>query len=213
MPRPSNTEARRAQITLGLMKAMAKHGYDGASIGDIAKAAKLATGLVHYHFKDKLEILTALTQYLCDEQVRGLRWYLETRGPSEAVDAVVDYFLGVGATSQPDVLACWVTLSGEALRHKSVQRIVEATLTSVKELLREHLERDQAAGAGAGGPHEVAPDALAAAIIAAVQGYFVVAGTARDLIPRGSAAVTLKAMIHGALRAPPAHSSSARRSP
>ena len=41
MPRPSNTAERRAQITGALVKVMARRGYDGATIADIAKAARL----------------------------------------------------------------------------------------------------------------------------------------------------------------------------
>ena len=41
---------------------MAKRGYDGASVADIAKAARLTPGLVHYHFKNKQELI-----YECHE--------------------------------------------------------------------------------------------------------------------------------------------------
>lgn len=57
MPRPTNTSDRRAQIIDALIAVMATQGYDGASIGDIARHAGLAPGLVHYHFDSKLEIL------------------------------------------------------------------------------------------------------------------------------------------------------------
>lgn len=57
--RPPNTNARRAQISGGLIKVMAKRGYDGASVNEIAKAAELTPGLIHYHFKNKQEILLA----------------------------------------------------------------------------------------------------------------------------------------------------------
>ena len=72
MPRPSNSEARRAQITRALMKVMAKRGYDGASVADIAKAAKLTPGLVHYHFESKQEILLELLASLVARHEAGL---------------------------------------------------------------------------------------------------------------------------------------------
>jgi TetR/AcrR family transcriptional repressor of bet genes len=62
--RPSNTEERRQQIVAGLLRVMAERGYEGASVAAIAKAAELTPGLVHYHFKDKQEILLTLAEQL-----------------------------------------------------------------------------------------------------------------------------------------------------
>src|SRR3954470_3511156 len=72
MPRPSNTEERRAQITRALVKVMAKRGYDGASVADIARAARLTPGLVHYHFKSKRDILLAVLRDLVARHDAGL---------------------------------------------------------------------------------------------------------------------------------------------
>src|SRR5690242_8084135 len=84
MPRPSNTEERRAQITGALMKVMARSGYDGASIADIAEAAHLTPGLVHYHFKNKQEILLAALH----ELVARHRERLEARLEKALIDVV-----------------------------------------------------------------------------------------------------------------------------
>jgi TetR/AcrR family transcriptional repressor of bet genes len=72
MARPSNTEERRQQIVEGLLRVMAKRGYERASIAEIAKEAGLSSGLVHYHFKDKQEILlTAVEQLAARVRTRG----------------------------------------------------------------------------------------------------------------------------------------------
>ena len=57
MARQSNTDERRAQIATALVDVMARRGYDGASVADIARAAGLTAGLVHYHFETKHAIL------------------------------------------------------------------------------------------------------------------------------------------------------------
>jgi len=80
MARPSNTDERRLQIMGALVKVMAKRGYDGASVADIARAARLTPGLVHYHFKNKQEILLAALrdlvarrgEYICGSRI-GVR--------------------------------------------------------------------------------------------------------------------------------------------
>jgi TetR/AcrR family transcriptional repressor of bet genes len=55
-------------------------------------------------------------------------------------------------------------------------------------------------------------DAAASALVATIQGYFVLAATARSLIPKGSAASSTKKMAEGLLRpARPFPSIDARR--
>ena len=99
MARPSNTAERRTQIAHGLIKVMSKRGYDGASIADVAAAAKLTPGLVHYHFKDKREILlAALAELSAAHEARLDRALARAGGdPAKEVDAIVQPQLGLGA--------------------------------------------------------------------------------------------------------------------
>src|ERR1700754_2364842 len=60
MARSSNTETRRAEITGALLAVIARHGYEKATIQAIAAQAGLAPGLIHYHFRNKQEILVSL---------------------------------------------------------------------------------------------------------------------------------------------------------
>lgn len=179
---------------------MAKKGYDGASISDIAKAARLTTGLVHYHFRDKLEILTALSVQLSEDNSAALRQHIEATaaGPAQAIDAIIDFYLGLGVSAKPEVLACWIALGGEALRHKAIAKIFEATLADIYHLAEEHIDEGVRQKVFAKG---IDAAAAAAALVAAIQGYFVLARTARVLIPKGSAARTVKQMMQGVLGA------------
>ena len=198
MPRPSNTEARQAQITGAFMKVMAKHGYDGASIGQIAKAARLTPGLVHYHFENKQQILLAALRDLIVRHDANLERRLERADgdPIAEVSAFIDFHLGLGADADPDALACWILLSGEALRDKKVRvefaTALESTSRRLSDLIRRGVEQNVIVCD--------AIDAAASALTAAIQGYFVLAATARALIPRGSAAASTKRMAEGLLR-------------
>src|SRR5919198_5863915 len=161
MPRPSNTEERRAQITGALMKVMARRGYDGASVAEIAKAAQLTPGLVHYHFKNKKQILLAALRALVARHDENLEARLATAGgdPVDEVAAFIDFHLGLGADADPEALACWILLSGEALREPKIrvefEKALETTTTRLAKLIRggieEHVFRcdsvDGAAGA------------------------------------------------------------------
>src|ERR1700694_1879959 len=147
MARPSNTEERRAQITGALIKVMAKRGYDGAAVAEIAKAARLTPGLVHYHFKNKQQILLAALRNLVERHDAILEARLAAaRGdPIDKVAAFIDFPLGLGADTDPEALACWILLSGEALREPKVrvefEKALEATAKRLAKLIRGGIEK------------------------------------------------------------------------
>ena len=180
------------------MRVMAKRGYDGASIADIAKAAHLTPGLVHYHFKSKQEILLAALHDLVSHHDARLETAFSKVGgdPAGEIAAFIDFHLGLGADADPEALACWVLLSGEALRENKVrvefEKALEATVARVGEVIRRGVETQTFACDDA--------SAAASALVAVVQGYFVMAATARKAIPKGSAARSARSMAEGLLR-------------
>ncbi|MEZ4224723.1 MAG: TetR/AcrR family transcriptional regulator [Polyangiaceae bacterium] len=199
MPRPPNTDERRAQITGGLITVMAKRGYDGASVNEIAKAAGLSPGLIHYHFKNKQEILLAALADLVSRHEERLDEHL-AKSPQAApqqIAAFIDVHLGLGASADPEGLACWILISGEALRQPAVQR----DLTTAIAALVKRLEIIIATGCESGVFEHSSPAEAAAAIVAAIQGYFVLAAVSRDLVPRGSALRSTIKMAAGLLGA------------
>jgi TetR/AcrR family transcriptional repressor of bet genes len=186
MARPTNSHDRRAQIADALIAVMAKQGYDGASVNDIARKAGLAPGLVHYHFDNKLEILVEVVRtiaarhdYVLDETLGRVRG-------TEVRELVVfiEVHLGIGAHADPELLACWVLVIAEALREKSVRAEVETVLANLTWRVTDILNRGNLTGVF----HCSDVPGTAAALIAIIQGYFAVAATARDVIPSGSAA-------------------------
>lgn len=179
------------------MKVMAKRGYDGASIADIAKAARLTPGLVHYHFKSKQEILLELLGWLVARHQAGLKARLAAApDPIAQVVAFIDFHLGLGADADPEALACWTLLSGEALRERAVRAEFEAALMQTRTLLAELLRQGQARRLFEVGSVEAA----ASAVVALIQGYFVLAASAPSVIERGTAALAAKKMASGLLR-------------
>lgn len=200
MPRPSNTEERRAQITGALVKVMAKRGYDGASVADIAKAAHLTPGLVHYHFRNKQEILLAALHDLVARHDKKLEARLRKAGgdPIAEIETFIDFHLGLGADADREALACWVLLSGEALREPKVRVEFEKALKVMAARVGGTVRRGVQQKAFACDATEA--DAVASALVAVIQGYFVLAATARTVIPKGSAARSSRQMADGLLR-------------
>ena len=200
MARPSNTEERRGQIIGALMKVMAKRGYDGASVADIAKSARLTPGLVHYYFKNKQEILLAALHELVARHDKHLEVRLGKADgdPIAEIETFIDFHLGLGADANPEALACWVLLSGEALRDTRVRVEFEKALKLMATRVRESIRRGILQRSFALDDSEA--EAAASALVAVVQGYFVLAATARKVIPKGSAARSSRQMAQGLLR-------------
>jgi TetR/AcrR family transcriptional repressor of bet genes len=199
MARPSNRAERRRQIVQGLIAVMARRGYESASIAEIAKAAGLTSGLVHYHFKNKQEILLALLEGLVERHISGLSARLAEAGerPDDQLAAFIDRHLALGADADPDALACWVLLSAEAIRQDEIRRALDGALARLAAWLVQIIEQ--------GVEEEVftckSVEEAAGALIATIQGYFMLAATARDRIPRGSAARSARKMAEGLLGA------------
>ncbi|MCC7382685.1 MAG: TetR family transcriptional regulator C-terminal domain-containing protein [Deltaproteobacteria bacterium] len=112
------------------------------------------------------------------------------------VAAFIDFHLGLGSEADPEALACWILLSGEALRERKVRvefaRALETTATRLADAIRSGVQQKAFTCESIGG--------AASAIVATIQGYFVLAATARTVIPKGSAAASTKRMAEGLLR-------------
>lgn len=193
MGRPSNTDERRQQIVAGLLRVMSERGYERASVAEIARAAGLSPGLVHYHFHDKQEILLSLVEQLAQgvrQRVAAGLARVEGSAPKARVEAFLDAYLATGEDANPAAVASWVTISAEAIRQPEVRAIYE---TVVRTDLQ-HLETLVEALTGPGRAKSVA-----AGLFAAIQGYFVLAASVPGVVPPGSAASTVKRMASGLL--------------
>ena len=194
MGRPSNTLQRRSEIVDGLLAAMATHGYEGASIQAIGKAAGLAPGLVHYHFDTKAEVLLALVERLV-AQVRAR--YAARSG--DRLDAFIDAHLALGPDADPRAVAAWSIIGAEALRQPEVRRLYRAALAStvreLKRLVAARLKEHQRATRGAG--------RIAAAVVSAIEGAFRIAAAAPGALPAGYAAPMVRRMTAGLVAAEP----------
>ena len=181
----------------GLLQVMAKHGWEGAAVARIARAARLTPGLVHYHFTDKREILLELIALLEQKAAdRVTRKVAAAATPIARVEAFVDAHLAAGREAEPDAVACWVAISAEAVRDARVKAALEGTLrrsaARMEELLVEALE-------DAGRPKSGAK-AGAAAVVSAVLGAFTVSAAAPGLIPAGTAAASVRTFAVAVVR-------------
>ena len=207
VPRPRNTEQRRAEIVRGLQLAMAEHGYERASVATVARHAGLAAGLVHYHFRSKEEILLALGEHLAatlTERYQQLRARSDGRAGKvhptrQPLYDLIDAHLALGDGSDPTAVAAWVALSAEATFKAEVGQLYERLLQERQQLLRQLIGDSMRAE----GRTRRGAATIAAAMVASIEGFYLVASAAASLVPHGSAARAARAMLDGLLDAQP----------
>lgn len=191
MTRASNTDERRAQIAAAMVRVVAREGYERSSVHEIAREAGIAPGLVHYHFRRKLDVLLAMQERVVERHLARIARSME-RGetPSAKVRAFIDCHLARGAEEDPEALACWIALSAEALRDTEVRagfnHAVRTLVGALEDAVREDLRTREL---------DTRPArSVATAIFAAIQGYYTLHGASPGLIPRGSAAPSVHAL-------------------
>jgi TetR/AcrR family transcriptional regulator, transcriptional repressor of bet genes len=193
-----STETRREQILDAFLATMAEQGYAKATIVRVAERAGLNPGLVHYHFRNKQAILLALLERLVDDQARRMQAIASGEGsPGQKLGYLIEAILGMGDGADPAAVAAWVSASTEAIRQPEVRaefgRAIGTLQALIAELLAEGVRRgDFRVGS-------LRETACAAALLATIQGYFTLAATAREAIPKGSAAQAVKRMAAGLL--------------
>lgn len=199
MARPSNTEHRRQEIVLGLMSAMAEKGYEKASIQSIAKAAGLSPGLIHYHFKTKLEILIALMNELsskADERFEVLA--AEANSAEGKLMAYIDAALSLGEGSNQQAVAAWVIIGAEAVRLDDVRSLYQEVIAKHTKTLVELLSHAALeAGSKTGSElSKVKAKELATFIIASIEGAYQIATTIPDASKNYAARILKESVLN-----------------
>jgi TetR/AcrR family transcriptional repressor of bet genes len=198
--RQSNTGQRRLEVVLALMRVVARHGYANASILEIAREAGLTPGLIHYHFESKQEILLTLFAHL--EALVGAR--MESRmqapgrqvAPQEELEAMIDAFLALDSKSDEVAVRCWTMLSAEAVHNEELGQLYREVIRKHQLRIERILLRDRRAVRG----RRARIRDASSAILAAIHGSFLLAAAAAEVIPKGSAAGSVKRMARGLLQ-------------
>lgn len=132
MGRPSNRTERRSEIVAAFAEVLADHGYAGATIAAVAQRAGVAPGLIHYHFRDKDELLSALL----DGLLAGFRARTQHyEADQDRLLAYVDGALKLDERADTDAARCWVGVIAEAVRTPSLfarmRRLIDGEIAAI----------------------------------------------------------------------------------
>jgi TetR/AcrR family transcriptional regulator, transcriptional repressor of bet genes len=84
LDRTASREVRRRQLIESTVAEIAENGLSGLKISGVAQRAKLATGMVNFHFISKAQLLDATLDYLSEEYRLCWRHAVDDAGPVPA---------------------------------------------------------------------------------------------------------------------------------
>jgi AcrR family transcriptional regulator len=117
----ADDNAKRRQILDGARQVFLDRGFDGASMGDIAKAAGVSKGTLYVYFKDKDDLFDGMVRGECVMQLDGV---FDFDHDDHDVEAVL-FRRGkafVKALGNPKRLSSWRTVIAVAERMPDVGR-------------------------------------------------------------------------------------------
>ncbi len=125
--------AAAQRILTAAAEQLARRGPVGLSMQDVAEAAEVSKGLIHYHFHDKETLLARVAEWVTSEAIAREREMAAQLGPDGALEAVWMWLTAELAEGQRRLLLELAPGAGpvlrEALARSAAARRVQATDT------------------------------------------------------------------------------------
>jgi len=123
-PRRVAVEQRRTEILEAARVVVLDRGLANTRVADVAEALGVSTGLIHYHFASKDELLTETLRYAADADIRRLeKSVAASADPVERVDRVLREYLPSPRGDQTWLL--WIDTWSAGLRNTVLRNISE----------------------------------------------------------------------------------------
>ena len=117
-------DLRRRQIIDATYAVTLAKGLHDLRIADVAEELTVSTGLIHYHFATKDELIEAMLGEVAEREIAGVRRALgRLATPEERLAKAIDVYLPSSRRDRAWVL--WIDVWGEALRDANLRRISE----------------------------------------------------------------------------------------
>jgi AcrR family transcriptional regulator len=116
LSRKASKDVRRQQLIEATLEVLAKKGYAGTTMADVAKAAGLSSGIVNFHFETKENLLAETLRTLSDEYRAHWRKALEDTAnepPAHRLAAMMRADFSPEICT-PKKLAAWGAFWGES---------------------------------------------------------------------------------------------------
>jgi AcrR family transcriptional regulator len=139
-------DLRRRQILEATHRVTLARGLHDMRVGDVAVELEVSSGLIHYHFATKDDLIEAMLGEMAEREIVAVRRALHRLAtPEERLARVIDTYLP-SSRRDPSWLL-WIDVWGEALRDVNLRRISEELDNAWVELLAEVIADGVADGA------------------------------------------------------------------
>jgi len=135
---------RRDQIVEAARDCVVRHGFHGASMGEIAAAANMSVGQIYRYFQSKEAIVHAIVERIVEQRERFM---VDSAGRPNVAQEMAEHLVAGGLEEfrQGDLLM--LEISAEATRNPAVREIVERAdqrlcERAVADFRREHPQLD-----------------------------------------------------------------------
>jgi AcrR family transcriptional regulator len=135
---------RRSQLIRAAYMVVGEKGYYNITVRDIARKAGLSTGLVHYYFKDKQELLLTLLKEMNKKLSTSLAEALKgTDDPEGKLGIYLDQALGLVMKEKeyfPVLFDFWTQISRNRRMRKANIKLFQSYRDECAVILREGIE-------------------------------------------------------------------------
>jgi len=168
MARKKMGDTRRKQILEGLLEAVAKRGLQSCNMNDVAEAAGVSRGILHYYFKNKKEMIGALVAHLKNANLIRFEESMEQiEDPFERLKSSLWYPVNTFGRGGASLARVWIEFWGLAAHHEEVH----AFIFDVQQTLRDHFRGIIEEGIEKGLFYpELDPERVSSAILASMEG-------------------------------------------
>jgi TetR/AcrR family transcriptional regulator len=135
-------ETRIVQIRQAAVSVYLEKGFQAAEVGDIAKKAGMARGLVYYYFKDKTELFRTVFRYYFDEAKQFVSQTLLTAEPPlERLERYARFYLSTAVT-KPEFVRLYMNMQMD-VQHvfgDEAKDVMADFITNIQEPLHRTME-------------------------------------------------------------------------
>lgn len=159
----------RSLIVAAAYKLLAEEGYDAATMKEIAHAAGVAPGLIHYYFSSKDQLLQEVLHTAGQRYVKEVERWCQTLSPQQLLETTFTE-PQQRVLNQPEWFRLRCELFALGLRNANFHEAVRVMLSTGRQCISRLVR--QIAGAKSTSPHQqiTNPEAMAAVLLAAFDG-------------------------------------------
>lgn len=125
MPKIGMEPIRRDQIRKAAVKLIAKNGFDGTTLNQVAKSARVSTGAIHHYYENKLALLVDTLVYVSEWIQQSLRKNIELEPTGLGkLRALMNVGIFEESRMARDGECVWLWALSEAIRSKTMRKVI-----------------------------------------------------------------------------------------